>query len=150
MGVTVLVFAVELQKGRTKCIFSDFWERTGASFKIECMWKGKRVLKNPFLQNLHRDITFKTKSLWVGKVSKHKLNIHYRGSPRGSGTQQHAYRLRYAHSQHTESHLGKKQQQAKISIPFLFSQLHFNNVTSRALFYGSHLVMRSKRCAVQN
>ena len=30
------------------------------------------------------------------------------------------------------------------------SQLHFNNVTSHALFYGSHLVMCSKRCAVQN
>ena len=29
MGVTVLVFAVELQKVRTKCIFSDFWERMG-------------------------------------------------------------------------------------------------------------------------
>ena len=57
MGVTVLVFAVELQKVRTKCIFSDFWERTGASFKIECMWKGN---ENPFLQNLHRDITFRT------------------------------------------------------------------------------------------
>ena len=26
----------------------------------------------------------------------------------------------------------------------------FNNVTSHALFYGGHLVMRSKRCAVQN
>ena len=84
------------------------------------------------------------------KVSKHKLNIHYRGSPRGGRTQQHAYCLRYAHSQHIESHLGKKQQQAKIPIAFLFSQLHFNNVTSHALFYGGHLVMRSKRCAVQN
>ena len=84
------------------------------------------------------------------KVSKHKLNIHYRGSPRGGRTQQHAYCLRYAHSQHVESHLGKKQQQAKIPIAFLFSQLHFNNVTSHALFYGGHLVMRSKRCAVQN
>ena len=84
------------------------------------------------------------------KVSKCKFNIHYRGSPRGSRTQQHAYCLRYAHSQHIESHLGKKQQQAKIPIAFLFSQLHFNNVTSHALFYGGHLVMRSKRCAVQN
>ena len=84
------------------------------------------------------------------KVSKHKLNIHYRGSPRGSRTQQHAYCLRYAHSQHNESHLGKKQQQAKIPIAFLFSQLHFNKVISHALFYGGHLVMRSKRCAVQN
>ena len=83
-------------------------------------------------------------------MSKHKLNIHYRGSPWGSRTQQHAYCLRYAHSQHIESHLGKKQQQAKIPIAFLFSQLHFNNITSHALFYGGHLVMRSKRCAVQN
>ena len=83
-------------------------------------------------------------------VSKHKLNIHYRGSPGGSRTQQHAYCLRYAHSQHIESHLGKKQQQAKIPIAFLFSQLHFNIVTSHALFYGGHLVMRSERCAVQN
>ena len=84
------------------------------------------------------------------KVSKHKFNIHYRGSPRGGRTQQHTYCLRYAHSQHIESHLGKKQPQAKIPIAFLFSQLHFNNVTSHALFYGGHLVMRSKRCAVQN
>ena len=68
----------------------------------------------------------------------------------GSRTQQHAYCLRYSHSQHIESHLGKKQQQAKIPIAFLFSQLHFNNVTSHALFYGGHLVMHSKRCAVQN
>ena len=51
---------------------------------------------------------------------------------------------------HIESHLGKKQPQAKIAIAFLFGQLHFNNVTSHAIFYGGHLVMRSKRCAVQN
>ena len=79
------------------------------------------------------------------KVSKHKLNIHYRGSPRGGRTQQHAYCLRYAHSQHNESHLAKKQPQAKIPIAFLFSQLHFNNVTSHALFYGGHFVMPRKR-----
>ena len=113
------------------------------------------MLKNPFLQNLHRDITFRTQcdkeSVQMKlKVSKHKLKIHYRGSPRGVRTQQHAYCLRYAHSQHIESHLGKKQQQAKIPMAFLFSQLHFNNITSHALFYGGHLVMRSKRCAVQN
>ena len=53
-------------------------------------------------------------------------------------------------SHHTECHLAKKQPQAKIAIAFLFGQLHFNNVTSHALFYGGHLVMRSKRCAVQN
>ena len=84
------------------------------------------------------------------KVNKHKLNIHYRGSPWGNRTQQHTCSLRYAHSHHVESHLGKKQPQAKIAIAFLFGQLHFNNATSHALFYGGHLVMRSKRCAVQN
>ena len=45
MGITVLVFAVELQKVRTKCIFLDFWERTGASFEIECMRKGEESIK---------------------------------------------------------------------------------------------------------
>ena len=45
MGVTALVFAVELQKVCTKCIFLDFWERPGASFKIECMWEGEESIK---------------------------------------------------------------------------------------------------------
>ena len=40
--------------------------------------------------------------------------------------------------------------QAKIPMTFLFSQLHFHNVTSHVLFYGGHLVMHSKRCTVQN
>ena len=52
------------------------------------------------------------------KVNKHKLNIHYRGSQWGSRTQQHAYCLRYAHSQNIESHLGKKQQNTSFSIIF--------------------------------
>ena len=52
MGFTVLVFAVELQKVRTKGIFSDFWGRTGASFKENVCERGKKALKNPFLQNL--------------------------------------------------------------------------------------------------
>ena len=84
------------------------------------------------------------------KVSKQKLNIHYRGSPWGSRTQQYAYCLRYTHSQHIESHLSKKRPQAKIPIAFFVSELHFNNVTSHALVYGGHLVLRSKRCAMQN
>ena len=78
-------------------------------------------------------------------MSKHKLNIHYRGSLWGSRTQQHAYCLHYAPSQNIESHLGKKQLQAKIPIAFLFSQLHFNNATSHTLFYGGHVVMRSAK-----
>ena len=84
------------------------------------------------------------------KVSKHKFNIHYRGSLWGSRTQQHTYCLRYAHSQHIESHLSENQPQTKIPVAFLFSRLHFNRVTSNALFYGGHLVMHSKRCAMQN
>ena len=59
-GVNVLLFTAELQKVRTKYIFSDFWERTGASFKMACMWKGEESIKNPFLQNLHRVITVRT------------------------------------------------------------------------------------------
>ena len=65
MGITLLVFAVELQKVSNKCIFSDFWERTGASFKIECTGKEEESIKKfteftEFLQNLHRYITFWT------------------------------------------------------------------------------------------
>ena len=60
-----------------------------------------------------------------------------------------AYCFCYAHSQHSESHLGKRQPQAKISIAFLFSKLHFSNVTEMLFFYGGHLLIRSTRCAVQ-
>ena len=63
-------------------------------------------------------------------------------SNKSSRTQQHAY-LRYAHSHHIESHLGKKQPQAKIATAFLIGQLHFNNVTSHALFTEAILL-----CAV--
>ena len=41
MGVTEFIVVVELQKVRTKCISSDFWDRTGASFKMGCIWKGE-------------------------------------------------------------------------------------------------------------
>ena len=81
------------------------------------------------------------------KVSKHKVNIHsmrFSESKSNSGTRVATYVM------HIPNTLGKKQQQAKIPIAFLFSQLHLNNVTSHALFYGGHLVMRSKRCALQN
>ena len=45
IGVTVLVFAIELQEVRTKCIFSDFWERTWASFEMARMWKEEESTK---------------------------------------------------------------------------------------------------------
>ena len=52
-----------------------------------------------------------------------------------------AYCFRYAHSQHTESHLGKKLPQAKI----LFSKLHFNNATEMLFFTAAILL-----CAVRD
>ena len=51
--------------------------------------------------------------------------------------------LHIPNTQHIESHLGKKPPRAKIPIAFLFSKLHFNNVTEMLFFYGGHLVMRS-------
>ena len=45
MGYTLLVFAVELQKERFKCRSSDFWEKTGASFKMACMSKAEESIK---------------------------------------------------------------------------------------------------------
>ena len=78
MGVTVLDFAVKLQKVRTECIFFDFERGLGRVSKYNVCQRGKKVLKNPFLQNLRRDITFRAQ---CDKVIKHKLNIHYRGSP---------------------------------------------------------------------
>ena len=57
MVVTVLVFAVELQKVSTKWIFSDFERGLGQVSKYNVCERGKKVLKNLFLQNLHRDIT---------------------------------------------------------------------------------------------
>ena len=87
MGVTVLVFAVELQKVRAPNAFSPIFKRgLGRVSKLNVCHRGKKLLNNPFFQNLHLDITFRTQSGKESasmkiKVSKHKLNIHYRGSP---------------------------------------------------------------------
>ena len=57
MGVTVLVFAVELQKVRTNCISSNSWEDWG-EFQNEIYVEGGRKHWNIFfLQNLHQHIT---------------------------------------------------------------------------------------------
>ena len=40
MGVTVLVFAVELQKVRTKCIFLDFLKEDWGEFQNRMYEKG--------------------------------------------------------------------------------------------------------------
>ena len=49
-----------------------------------------------------------------------------------------------------ESHLSKKQPQAKIPIAFLFSQICFNIITSGAVFHRGKIFIRSKRSTVQN
>ena len=152
MGVTVLVFVVELQKGYTKCLFSDFWERTGMSFKMVCTWKRKESIKKSLFTEFTSIRTQCDKDgTWMKiKVSEYKFNFHYRGSLWGGRTQQHTFCLPYAHSLHIESHIGRKHPIEIIPVALLFSQLHFNKVTSDALFHGGHLVMRSMRCAVQN
>ena len=60
MGVTVLVFAVELQKVAPNAYSPIFERGLGRVSKQNVCERGKKVLKNPFLQNLHRDITFRT------------------------------------------------------------------------------------------
>ena len=70
--------------------------------------------------------------IWEGKESiKKSIFTEFTSS---ENNVQHVYCLHvcYAHSQHIESHLSRKQPQAKILIAFLFSQLHFNNVTFMA------------------
>ena len=72
MGVTVLVFAVELQKVRTKYIFSNFWEKTGASFKIyiEISHLGHNVINK----------AFKWKSKWVSTSLTSTIKVLLRKS----------------------------------------------------------------------
>ena len=57
MGVTVLVFAVELQKVRTKSIFFDLWESTGARFKMACVWKRKENNKKNRFYRIYIEIS---------------------------------------------------------------------------------------------
>ena len=52
--------------------------------------------------------------------------------------------LHIPNTQHIESHLGKKPPQAKIPIAFLFSNLHFNNVTEMLFFFTAAILL----CAV--
>ena len=64
MGVTAtLVFAVELQKLPPKYIFPNFWKEDWGEFQNGMYWKGEEVLKNPFLQNLHRNRKFRTQCI---------------------------------------------------------------------------------------
>ena len=85
------------------------------------------------------------------KVSKHKLKIHCRGSPWGSRTQQRAYCSRYTHSQHIESHLGKKQPQGKLCRQILdkiFTSSRHKFLPSRPLLISPIYRVNSSSCQV--
>ena len=71
----------------------------------------------------------------------------------GRWTLQHAYHLRYAHSQHIESHRGQKQPQLRSPITFLrlisLRRTSFHEwCFFRPFFHGGHIAMRSEGCAV--
>ena len=55
--------------------FSPIFERgSGASFRRHLCGRGKKVLKNPFLQNLHRDITVRAQCDKDGAWMKIKVS----------------------------------------------------------------------------
>ena len=114
---------------------------------MACVWKGEEsIKKNPFLQNLHRDITVRTQD---GAEKKNQSQLACTIEVLHEEVELSNTRTAYnAHSQHIESHRGKNQSQEKIPIAFLFSQLHFNNVTSDSLFMAAILLgtVRDAQC----
>ena len=86
------------------------------------------------------------------KVSKYNLNIHYRGSPGREEVE--LSNTRTAYVMHIPNTLSLTSVRNNSKQKF---QLHFSSVNliliillHMLFFYGGHLVMRSKRCAVQN
>ena len=79
------------------------------------------------------------------KVNKHKLNIHYRGSPRGSRTQQHAY----AYVMHipTTLSLTSARKNRKQKLQMRFSSVNFILIMLlHMLFYTEAILL----CAVRD
>ena len=101
-----------------------------------------------------REIQVFDPQAWQSRLRRDTWQVYYRvGSPvRKSNSATRVLLTLCTFQQHVESHLGKNQTQPKILRAFLFSsQLHFVKLCYFAcLFHGGHLVMRSKRCAVQN
>ena len=61
MGVTLLVFCGRAAESAHQMHFLRFLRDDWGEFlNRKYVERGKKVLKNPFLQNLHRDITFRT------------------------------------------------------------------------------------------
>ena len=150
MGVTVLVFAVELQKMCTHAFPPMFERGLGRVTKWLVCGRGEEsIKKNVFTEFTSRYHSkdarwrWKKKSKWVSTSLTCTIEVlHEEVDLSNTCT---AYNV---HSQHNESHLGKKQSQEKIPIAFLFSQLHFNNVTSDSLFMAAILLgaVRDAQC----
>ena len=88
MGVTVLVFAIELQEVRTKCIFLRFLREDWGEFQNVMYVKGgRKYLKKlirfyrTYIEISHLGPSVIKKAILNENQSKNKFNIHYRGSP---------------------------------------------------------------------
>ena len=140
MRITVFVFAVELRKVGTKCTSTDFWERTGASFKMACMWKGDDSIEKIRFLRIHIEI------LQLG-LNMIKMALQWKSKWVSPSRELSNKRTAYVmHIPNTLSLiLARNNRTRKIPIAFLFSNHHFNNGTSDApIFHGGHyLVMRS-------
>ena len=142
MGVTVLVFAVELQKMCTHAfppMFERWLERVT---KWHVCGRGEEsIKKNVFTEFISRYHSkdarwrWKKKSKWVST----SLTCTIEG-PHEEVELSNTCTAYNAHSQHIESQLGKKQSQEKIPVAFHFSQLNFNDVTSDSLFMAAILL----------
>ena len=80
------------------------------------------------------------------KVSKHKLNMHYRGSPRGGRTQQHAYFAYVMHIPNTLS-LTSARNNSKQKFQWRFSSVNFILIILLHLLFFTAAILL---CAVRD
>ena len=134
----LIVFALKLQKVRTTSIPCDFWVRMGDCQNGMYVEVGKKALKNTILWNyieikqlgIENDVIkmkFEYHSKWFS-------TIHCRRPRWESWTQQHPFRLRFAHFQHFETPSWPEKLLSKILLTFLFDRRRFNNVSAEAFF----------------
>ena len=158
MGVTVLVFAVELQKVRTDCIASNSWEDWG-EFQNEIYVEGGRKHWNIFFfYRIYIDISqlggnvIEMALKWNLKWFNTALTPTMRISVRIMNSATHVPLTLRTFPTHWV-YLGQKQPQLRSPITFsswfLFDELHFmNNVSSGPFFTGAILLypVRDAQC----
>ena len=159
MGVTVLVFAVELQKVRTDCISSNSWEDWG-EFQNEIYVEGGRKHWNIFFffNRIYTDISqlggnvIEMALKWNLKWFNTALTSTMRVSVRKMNSATRVPLTLRTFPTHWV-YLGQKQPQLRSPITFsswfLFHELHFmNNVSSDPFFTGAILLypVRDAQC----